>query len=662
MTNVTQTINQTNEIAAANASVISTRISNGLLARKVRVAKEKKERKERLERERLEREQERLDQERRETQRRERERQDQDQEEQQEQEIYDEELETTFWGPLRETLRKKERLVINTDGTRYREQIDIVMTGNTQNGKTKVIECIVINAGCKSMCVVSCDNSKAQLNQLNQRFTLSGISPLTCDDFKIKTGSLDNESRQRIKDNYISNGKKLVFTMMNNNTQCLKMKLAVLDVLNDEFFTIEKLYPMHDEGDTVNKNDNYTDIQHREELAKVQKEWISFFASLKPFTDIKYFKRIWISATPENCCMIKNVKAKHVYVLPKKINYRDNIKHIVWHGSREPVAAEVARIRQNKSREIILYCADSKKAKQAETSKLLFEEHNCPVITYNCDGIVKYIPRVTAPIKELKEISIDQVIGGIKQTYNGPIIIVGFSLLSRGISFVGTSTVKPRTATVMFYLGSDSANAVAIVQRIGRITGTSRPDVEERILYTQPGISKCCINYLKNQETIYDILSLEENKERFIADILSEEQDGLEKLGRDVDRPSLKKVNKKYDDACPLATTSSSSESSSSEGEAETGDEEKTENHVKRWSNPETDSSVAKIYREIYSMPGHRLVSSQVKSMVESLGKAASFYNNLTSPNHIPKWRLVFTKDDTYHYISPEALVFANTL
>jgi hypothetical protein len=533
------------------------------------------------------------------------------------------------------------------------------VTGNTQNGKTEAIKSIVINAGSKSMCVVSCDNSKAQLNQLNQRFTLAGISPITCDDFKIKSGSLDRESRKRIKDNYISNGKKLVFTMMSNNTQCPKMKVAVLDVLNDEFFTIEKLYPMHDEGDTVNKNDNYTDIQHGEELAKVQKEWILFFASLKPFTDIKYFKRFWISATPENCCMIKNVKAKHVYVLPKKINYRDNITHIEWHGSLDPVATEVARIRENKSREIILFCADSTKTKQAERSKLLFEQHSCPVITYNCDGTVLYTPW-SEETSIFDDFSIDQVIGSIDQSYDGPIIIVGLSLLSRGISFVGTSTVKPRTATVMFYLGSDSANAVAIVQRIGRITGTSRPDIEERILYTQPGISKCCINYLKNQETIYDILSLEENKERFIADILSVEQDGLEKTGRNLDRPALKKVNKKYDDACPVARpSSSSSESSSSEGEAET---EKIKKDVTKWSKPETISSIAKIYRKIYSMPGHKMLSSEVKEMVQDLGKDEAFYRNMVCANHANKWAVVFAKIENYYIIKPEAVAFANTL
>jgi hypothetical protein len=72
----------------------------------------------------------------------------------------------------------------------------------------------------------------------------------------------------------------------------------------------------------------------------------------------------------------------------------------------------------------------------------------------------------------------------------------------------------------MFYLGSDSTNAVAIAQRIGRITGTSRPDINKRVLYTRDKIFECYSSYLKNQETIYNILKNTENAELLVADIL----------------------------------------------------------------------------------------------------------------------------------------------
>lgn len=555
-----------------------------------------------------------------------------------------------FKESLKAALNEKEQLIKNEDGTIHRVQRNIVIASGTQNGKTREIIDIVKNSGPRSLCVLSCDNRKDQLNQLMQRLTESKVFALTCEDIKVsKSGGLTAPSLKKFK-KYFKNHKRLVVVLLNNNSQCSKARILAAGVLNNPDFGIKRFHMIHDEADLVNKSDNDISITAAETTAKVQKEWIAFFNTLKPYTDLEYFKRIWVSATPENCSLIKDVAAKDVFVLPRNVNYRNDITHVDWCGDSDVISVEVTRIRKNQSREIILYCAEYTNAKQREVSLLLFGLYDCPVITYNCDGIFAYSPATKNCLKyELS--SIDQVIGSIEENYDGPIIIVGGALLSRGISFVGFSKEKPRTATVMFYLGADSSNAVAIAQRVGRITGTSRPDICERRLYTREKIFECYTNYLKNQETIYNILKRPENQELLVADILKTEQSSLINLGRNLDRPILKKTNRTYDDACAVEP-----------GEAKIqgvkeGDGTIMENHVKRWLNPSVNTDISKVFKAMYSNEGYRILTGEISKYI----KKDEVIRVMTN-NHDRNWNTVFSKDSQFHYIKPEAVAFAKSL
>jgi hypothetical protein len=73
-------------------------------------------------------------------------------------------------------------------------------------------------------------------------------------------------------------------------------------------------------------------------------------------------------------------------------------------------------------------------------------------------------------------------------------------MISRGISFCSTEkTPDAMTANVMIYNPSKNIHNVAIAQRIGRLTGTARPDLQ-RYLYAPKNVYENYINYNINQK------------------------------------------------------------------------------------------------------------------------------------------------------------------
>jgi hypothetical protein len=199
--------------------------------------------------------------------------------------------------------------------------------------------------------------------------------------------------------------------------------------------------------------------------------------------------------------------------------------------------------------------------------------------------------------------------------------------------------------------GSKTTHAVNIAQRIGRITGNSRPDITDRRLYCSKPIHDCYKNYLSNQQAIYKALEKPENKERFVADVLKDVIPGLVGLGRKLERKELKKTNNVYETTCI--------NSSENTGVSNPDDESKMQRLVKSWIKESNKTDIAKVFRKIYSSPGKKMLSSEVKKNFNTHGP----YIAMTDLNHeSSSWYTVFSKDNTHHYIKPEALAFARTL
>lgn len=152
----------------------------------------------------------------------------------------------------------------------------------------------------------------------------------------------------------------------------------------------------------------------------------------------------------------------------------------------------------------------------------------------------------------------------------------------------------------MFYTCSDTANAVAIVQKIGRISGTSRDDIYERRLYTQENTYEVYCGYIANQETIIEVVKRPENSERLVEDILEETIPGVVDIKRPLDRKVLKNTNAKYLEAAPVASSIGSS--SNSRGNI-LNNEEIMKNKTIRWRDPSNQDDIAKLYREMYANP-----------------------------------------------------------
>lgn len=416
---------------------------------------------------------------------------------------------------------------------------------------------------------------------------------------------------------------------------------------------------IHDEADLVNKSGK-AEFNGETPVAAVQTEWLSHLHDLKNYPKIKQIKRIWVSATPENCSLIKDVKAKDVLVLPKSDEYRSQIKFTEWSGDLVSVSKEVQRINKSKSREAILYCTEATNAGQEALAKKLTGSMRCPVVLYNGEGIVVYLP-LRLPKKQKK--SLPEVMESLSVSFPGAIIIVGHALMNRGISFVGSSESSefPVTATVMFYNGSSTIHTVGIAQRIGRITGKSRPDIVERRLYSQRDIYDSYCKYLKNQNSIYEFLESPENAELLVADILKTRMvPNLEIIKRPIDRKEVMPAFDPYKIACITSQSpNKSGETLINPGVVpEVSQETETmKRHVLRWMNPLVNTDISKVFKTMYSNERYRILTTEISRYI----KEPEVIRVMTN-KHANNWNLVFSKNSQFHHIKPEAITFANSL
>jgi hypothetical protein len=220
---------------------------------------------------------------------------------------------------------------------------------------------------------------------------------------------------------------------------------------------------------------------------------------------------------------------------------------------------------------------------------------------------------------------------------NSPMVVVGYNLMSRGVSFVAQG-VNPPTATVMFYSGGVNTHAVAVAQLSGRITGTSRPDLVRRHLYCLPGVYQDYKNYLGNQEIVWNALGDERNREKDICSILL--GCGGAKINRPIDRPALVSVNLAFREVGNLPRDNLD------------WDEDKMHRLVDSWKLESNTTAIARLFRTMLR-DGGRLESSSVKEMISRTN-----YDAMTNSNTSLKWSLVFRRDERYHYIRYDALEY----
>ena len=520
-------------------------------------------------------------------------------------------------------------------GSEKRLVKNVIITSPTQLGKTKyVIDACKKNKNRGELIVISCDNSNVQMSQLRDRLMEAGVCnyPVTKVSSSVVGGLLKSK-------------KTVVIVMLNNSSQVSKLTKLITDIrfVNDP----TRYIFFHDESDMINKSDNISEISDGS-IPLSHRSWVGLMDFLE--NTLIPVNRFWISATPENCSSISRIVGKDILVLPQDDSYRGISGYTSWSPDDEDagdaLSDEIDRIRQvgvEFSGEVILYCVDRKNVDQDEIAREISDKYNCVTCSYNMKGLVLYfdgnVLRGVIGKKDNISVVLDKT-RDICRDENAPMIIVGYNLMSRGVSFVAQG-YNPPTATVMFYSGGVNSHVVGLAQRFGRITGTSRPDISRRHLYCSPGVYKDYVGYISNQKLAWNALNSDENSEKDICTILLGCGDAV-KINRPIDRPALVSVNKKFGDV---------GDNRGLERESD-WDEDKMHRLVDSWKVPGNTTAIARLFRRMLECDG-KMESGLVREMISKTNHDA-----MTNSNTSLRWSLVFRKDGRHHYIRDEVLEY----
>jgi hypothetical protein len=403
--------------------------------------------------------------------------------------------------------------------------------------------------------IVSTDNKTDQQEQLYYRIE-KDLAGAEVTMLKVTDKKFGENLKKCIKEK----NKRFVIFCLDNSSQIEKliMELAGNYVRCAEMKEIKRIAIIHDEADTITK-DKDTETQN-ENQATSHRKWLELRDLVNKNMGSIDLKRVFVTATPENCCMLYNIECPDVMKLeiPSCYTGYKEIEHTIFEDDlniKKLLKAEIDRINEEETYEAILYCVDRKIIDGHDrVLKSLAEDLKCIVNTYNGNGITTFIRKISLGKKfehelnkyeisftkkdkyyQIKNISIRKFYTIIKKIGERCVITIGKDLISRGISYVGENQTQPITATTMFYKPGNTMHAVGICQTIGRITGCAMPDLHRK-LYAPKDVYDTYMNYNKNQE-LY-IKNIEKGHEDVVTKDIIEEL-VFDKYNRNVDRMKL---------------------------------------------------------------------------------------------------------------------------
>ncbi len=415
-----------------------------------------------------------------------------------------------------------------------------IITAPTQVGKSNAVKDLIeVCLKQKIPCIVSSDNKTDQQDQLFSRIKndLSGTDDIVL--LKVSNRNFANRVKQCLTDK-----KLFVIFCLDNQSQIEKIIDILSSCASRSKFNMAQLHKMmiiHDEGDVIQKDSDTSNIH--EEQAQSHQKWIELTNMFSDNLKHVNIKRVFVSATPENCCALYDIKSAHIIQLEAPGSYRGwkDIKYTPLQDDfdiKEVITEEVRRIQHdatNPTGEAILYCmernTDSGGNNHHEVLKSLSSFlPKITIHTYNSKGITLYT--TNQQLKQLLNvIDVEDITSNgstkivqVKAT-NGPsgflqlhksvtirklyslcqeagervVITIGRDLINRGISYVSENKELPLIATTIIYKPGQAMHVVGDVQTIGRITGTARPDLKRR-LYAPEKVIENYQNFNKNQE------------------------------------------------------------------------------------------------------------------------------------------------------------------
>ncbi|NBU34327.1 hypothetical protein EB118_09000 [bacterium] len=503
--------------------------------------------------------------------------------------------------------------------------------------------------------IVSTDNKTDQNEQLYTRIK-NDLSGADVKLMKVVEKSFDDDFEKCLK----SKNNRFVIFCLDNSYQIKKLTRAVKCLgFDKDFGHIQKFAILHDEADTVTK-DNVTDAIH-DDQAESHKKWIELLDTFnKKIGDID-LKRVFVTATPENCCMLYKIEGADLIKLEIPATYR-GYKDISFNileddlDIKKVLEKEVKRIKADKTNEVILYCIDRKIDNgQNVVLHSLSSYLRCVVNTYNGHGITAFLHTIKKGNKfetqlkqhdihytrekhyfTIKDITIRKFYTLCKRIGENCVVTIGKDLISRGISYVSEDEHEPLTATTMIYKPGMTMHAVGITQTIGRITGCAMPELQRR-LYAPRDVIETYRVYNINQEAYIKQIEMQQVHKTLTKDVISEME--FQKIKRHIDRVKLQlKMNYK---------NSHSNESES--------DIEQMKQLIDKWWG--ADTIIGKILRYLYSSE-NGVGESELRNFIKENGSKDSYqmYIHLTRADK--EYSKVFEKIENVTRIKPEARVY----
>lgn len=514
--------------------------------------------------------------------------------------------------------------------------------------------------------IVSTDNKTDQQEQLYNRIE-SELMGAEVELLKVTDKTFEKDLRKCIEERK----KRFVIFCLDNSSQIEKVIVQLTSnyIRCEQMADIKRIAIIHDEADTVAKDQDTENIKNGQ--AQSHKKWLELKNLINKRLGNLDLKRIFVTATPENVCMLYQVECPDVMRLEIPATYTgyDKIEHVKMEDDLRIgryLSNEVIRIKESGTYEAILYCIDRKIVDGHEVLLgNLSRQLNCVVNTYNGDGISTYIKKNLRAKFEKKlnkhDIEFEKKISGgiyyykmknmairkfytiIKSIGENCIVTIGKDLICRGISYVGEGMEDPITATTMFYKPGKTMNAVGICQTIGRITGCAMPSLNRK-LYCPEDVYTTYMTYNKNQELF--IKKIEQNDDLSTKVVV--DSTIFEEYTRPIDRPKLKlkmKMEKKQVE-------------SEDESDSEDEEENRMEKLIDMWWGKKT--IIGKILSYIYE--NEDVDEDDLKEFIEECGSkdASKMYHHLISKTK--EYKLVFKRKNNITNLNKEAIKYIDDM
>lgn len=499
--------------------------------------------------------------------------------------------------------------------------------------------------------IVSTDNKTDQQEQLYNRIEAE-LMGADVDLLKVTDKTFEKDLRKCIEERK----KRFVIFCLDNASQIEKVIIQLTSnyVRYEQMADIKRIAIIHDEADTVAKDQDTENIKNGQ--AQSHKKWLELKNVINKRMGDLDLKRIFVTATPENVCMLYQVECPDVMRLEIPATYTgyNKIQHIQMEDDlkiKKHLSNEVERIKEAGTYEAILYCIDRKIVDGHEVLLgNLSKQLDCVVNTYNGDGITTYIKKnlrdkfekklnkydiefhKVGRYYKMKNMAIRKFYTIIKSIGENCIVTIGKDLICRGISYVGENVEDPITATTMFYKPGKTMNAVGICQTIGRITGCAMPSLNRKI-YCPEDVYTTYITYNKNQELF--IKKIEQNENGTSTKVVIDSTI-FEEYTRPIDRPKLNlfmKMEKK-----PIFEESED-------------EENRMEKLIDMWWGKKT--IIGKILSYVYENEG--VDEDDLKEFIEECGSknVDGLYNHMTSNGK--EYSLIFKRKNNITNLNKEA-------